>query len=65
MKENELVEYLQQLVKNRLLDLESYINRSQKDKKASLDYYNELIEERKKCREASYMLEKAVQAGII
>ena len=38
MKENELVEYLQQLVKNRLLDLESYINRSQRDKKASLEY---------------------------
>jgi hypothetical protein len=63
MKENESVEYLQQLVKNRLLDLESYINRSQRDKKASLDYYNELIDERKKCREASYMLEQAVKTG--
>ena len=48
MKDYDTVEYLQQLIRNRLLDLDSYINRSQKDKKASLDYYEELIEERKK-----------------
>lgn len=65
MKDNETVEYLHQLVRNRLLDLESYITRSQRDKKASLDYYEELIEERKKCREAAYWIEKAVQTGIV
>jgi hypothetical protein len=65
MKDNDTIEYLQQLIRNRLLDLESYINRSQRDKKAGLDYYEELIEERKKCREAALWLDKAVQSGII
>jgi len=65
MKDYDTVEYLQQLIRNRLLDLDSYINRSQKDKKASLDYYEELIEERKNCREAALWLDKAVQSGII
>ena len=50
--DNQSIQYIHQLIQNRLLDLESYINRSQRDKKASLEYYNELIEERKKCREA-------------
>jgi hypothetical protein len=65
MKDYDTVEYLQQLIRNRLLDLDSYISRSQKDKKAGLEYYEELIEERKKCREAALWLDKAVQSGII
>jgi len=65
MKDNEHIDYIYQLIQNRLFDLESYITRSQKDKKASLDYYSELIEERKKCRETVLWLDNAVKSGII